>query len=447
MKYKKQVVIIFLITFLTVSFSFNFVKADTIDKPNERFFPVVVSPPVIWALGEIAVSLGVVAVGSSMLYDIGSRIKDDLGDKLLPYIVDGGIKLTAELLKSIASSCESLPNEEILDFTPIDLPTIKKDSFNYTHVLLPEEGDYKILRSYNIKGSEDWIKFNVYSGDVLLKTVQQIFRSDIRIGFGISRSGFSEPIRTECDIFIYRSDGSIAISSSQIIKDMYIGKNLRVELEFEHPLDRVTSYDYTHVKDNYSKDNYLTTSPSISDGTHTGVWELPSDSVIEGYQSGAIDFPITDSVGDKVTSLPLEDVIVDGTVDGTIDGTIGGITEGIGSITGLLQNILDFIKSIFIPTELEKIDFSPLYFSFSDKFPFCIPFDLIRMIKEFQSTEEKPIFHVDMSPFSSNKYSRGEVGFTIDLTKFDDLIKIVRTLTLISFIFTIAFKTRDIIKG
>lgn len=187
-----------------------------------------------------------------------------------------------------------------------------------------------------------------------------------------------------------------------------------------------------------SIDDLVTTIPfdnsSVTDipGTDTGV----------GEDTGVIEKPNTDVGEIPTTGEGLWDTLLGWL--GTLFAPLTALLEWIGE---MVNGILDALKNLIMPKEMDSIDFSPLYFSFADKFPFCIPFDLIRMVKEFQAEEEKPIFKVDMSGFSSGKLAKGEVGFTIDLTKFDDLILIVKTLTLVSFIFGIAFKTRDIIKG
>ena len=96
----------------------------------------------------------------------------------------------------------------------------------------------------------------------------------------------------------------------------------------------------------------------------------------------------------------------------------------------------------------KEIDFSPILISLEEKFPFCIPFDLNRMMQDFKASKEDPVFFVDMSPFnSSGSVAKGSMGFEIDLTIFEKLFLIVRYFILVSFVGFIIIKTRDLIRG
>lgn len=147
----------------------------------------------------------------------------------------------------------------------------------------------------------------------------------------------------------------------------------------------------------------------------------------------------------------------------SIDGTIAK-DDVIGDMTGELENVTD-IPGVIPDTDIDtdipidppinpsipdvsdptlpgdiSLDFSPLYFSLSDKFPFCIPFDLINSIKGLTAKKEVPRWEVT--------FDKGLVGsgsFVIDMSKFQLLIDILRYFTLLSFVVTLIIKTKDLI--
>lgn len=78
-----------------------------------------------------------------------------------------------------------------------------------------------------------------------------------------------------------------------------------------------------------------------------------------------------------------------------------------------------------------------------NKFPFCIPFDLIKVIKKMDSTSTAPKFEF---PF---KFERLGIDETIklDFKQFESVAVVVRWFILISFILLLIYTTRNLIKG
>lgn len=76
-----------------------------------------------------------------------------------------------------------------------------------------------------------------------------------------------------------------------------------------------------------------------------------------------------------------------------------------------------------------------------DKFPFCVPFDLIDAFKIMSAEPETPrwVFEFPI-PMSSEK-----VEIVIDFSPFNDLAKLLRTLLLLSFIVALIVGTRNLI--
>lgn len=95
-----------------------------------------------------------------------------------------------------------------------------------------------------------------------------------------------------------------------------------------------------------------------------------------------------------------------------------------------------------LPTEV-KLDFSPLYVNFKDRFPFSIPFDIYNVFKTFSTAERTP-------PKFDVEFDKGLVGrasFTIDLTQFDLVARLLRYFLLIMFLIGLMKITRSIMRA
>ncbi|MEG1709604.1 MAG: hypothetical protein RR285_12960 [Acinetobacter sp.] len=81
--------------------------------------------------------------------------------------------------------------------------------------------------------------------------------------------------------------------------------------------------------------------------------------------------------------------------------------------------------------------------SLNDKFPFCVPFDLIHLIQALSATPKSPKWEI---PFKFPSFGIDE-SLTLDLTRYETVAEIVRITTVISFIFFLILVTRRLIKG
>lgn len=128
----------------------------------------------------------------------------------------------------------------------------------------------------------------------------------------------------------------------------------------------------------------------------------------------------------------------------TIPGTLTGLWDDVKAIPGLVATaITDALTVEDTGTEEEN----RLSSIISDKFPFCIPFDLIDCIKVLESKSIPPRweipFIVDLGFASANE------SVVIDLSTEDwqPLVKIVRGFILLFYIFGLVLLTRNLIKG
>lgn len=83
-------------------------------------------------------------------------------------------------------------------------------------------------------------------------------------------------------------------------------------------------------------------------------------------------------------------------------------------------------------------------YDFSDLFPFCIPKDFYNLLCVFNAKAEAPKFEIpfDIS-YAGIEYHK---KFTLDMSEFEEVIKIFRLICIISFIVTLIWITRNFIK-
>lgn len=472
MKYKKQIVMICLITFLFLPF-------QKYEEPKAEILTLTTG--VIISCAALATVAGLVITNPDMLQDVGTIVYEGIKDidgaiekvgdkvkinvtktlleKLVPYLVEN---VPTDTVYRDENVSETLSSDSSFVYK-VSIPNVGSSvtyNMNYTGVGIPR---FRVSTVHKDYPNSAWY-------DICAKPIDDSSLSTFNIELKIERAD------TSYFNYTYYLNGAEYYTGSKSIKYMSDMINLRLERSVSSlngVVDGTLTFDKTDsicipytekntesVSADKPKEYFPVGSGSISVPIDTPLSNynpsvdnpisLPSDLVGDGISAdvdtstdtGAIDKPNVDVGETPTTGDSLWDTLLS-----WLSALFSPLFSLLSWIGDLLNSILDFLKSLVIPEEFNSLDFSPLYFSFANKFPFCIPFDLINMIKEFESEKKEPKFYVDMSAFSNNIAKTGNVGFEIDLTKFDELITIVRTITLISFIFYIAFKTRDIIKG
>lgn len=132
--------------------------------------------------------------------------------------------------------------------------------------------------------------------------------------------------------------------------------------------------------------------------------------------------------------------------DLTWDKVVGTTWENTLDVSNSKDTDLPTDKPLFpsfdLPTDV-KLDFSPLEISLKDRFPFCIPWDLVNSFRMFSSTLETPKFVVNFP----KDYLIGGGSFEIDFGKFSEVAAILRYFILIIFVVELIKKTRSLIGG
>lgn len=81
----------------------------------------------------------------------------------------------------------------------------------------------------------------------------------------------------------------------------------------------------------------------------------------------------------------------------------------------------------------------------SDKFPFCIPFDIVRLFTSFSEEAEAPHFHFCVIPENSFGLQNEAIYWDIDFADYDILVKILRVFLALAFTLWLIVITRRVI--
>lgn len=181
----------------------------------------------------------------------------------------------------------------------------------------------------------------------------------------------------------------------------------------------------------YPSDDYLVKMPDIpSVDTGTGEVTYP-DSIAYTKDAVSAPYPIGDD-GVKVPDIPF-DIPVDQTsgkpMDNTGTDTDNPSKPGEGTDTDKPSVNWPSAGDISLP----KLIIS--------KFPFCIPFDVARLIGLLEADPKTPIFHV---PLKVGTILNEEI--VLDLSQWDNAVRIIRWGELIAFVAGLVLVTRNYIK-
>lgn len=197
----------------------------------------------------------------------------------------------------------------------------------------------------------------------------------------------------------------------------------------------------------YPSDDYLVKMPDIpSVDTATGDVTYPNDTAYT-KDAVAVPYPV-DTEGVKVPDIPYDKVVDQSTgktLDDTDTGTDNPSKPGEGTDTGtntsLLQKILDLLKNFFdSPSDfrLNMDGFRNL--AIKDKFPFCIPFDMVDSVKQFAAEAADYQFRVKLD----TQYFK--VDHVVDLTPLAVPLAFFRYLVVAWFAWVLMSRTHDLMK-
>lgn len=197
----------------------------------------------------------------------------------------------------------------------------------------------------------------------------------------------------------------------------------------------------------YPSDDYLVRMPDIpSVDSATGDITYPNDTAYT-KDAVAVPYPV-DTEGVKVPDIPYDKVVdqstgkaLDDTGTDTDTPSKPGEGTDTGSNTSLLQKILDLLKNFFdSPSDfrLNMDGFRNL--AIADKFPFCIPFDLVDSIKQFAVTAKDFHFRIKLD----THYFK--IDHEVDLSDMVLPFAFFRYMVLVWFVWMLMLRTRDLVK-
>ena len=198
----------------------------------------------------------------------------------------------------------------------------------------------------------------------------------------------------------------------------------------------------------YPSDDYLVKMPDIPDvDVGTGAAVYPSD-LAYTKDAVAVPYPV-DSDGVKVPDIPF-DKVVDRSTGKTLDDTDTGTDtkpgEGTGTetgsgVSGLIGTIIGLLKNFFDSPSDFKLDMDGFRnLAIKDKFPFCIPFDMVASVKQFAATASDYQFRIKLD----TQYF--QIDHTVDLTPLALPLAFFRYLVVVWFVWVLMSRTHDLIK-
>lgn len=449
MRFKKQIIIICLFTFLFVPFN------RTVKTSAE---PITLTTSALYLLyGALATACGVVILNDDMLADVGERM-DSVLNKFVTVNNDTYvIERTAEVMALALNVALSLPKDDHLYSYPY--LTINQDGTikqNLTMPKYPKYPDYAIVGTFTASG------LPVDGGYI------SIFCEN---GNGVGNNRTSRYFAKNGDVL-----NLYGFESDHGYQTIRFGSLSGATVASVFPGTSISYlFDTRGVQTVAGKSVFIPYNPSVcpdipSDKVGEKAEELKGGSIVVNPYNPSIDSPLAPEWTNGSISYPLSepadipgvsvdtpsvDIPSDEVVDkpNTGDSVFDKFGEWLSTLLAslfkplvdLLKGILDFLKNLFIPSELIDLDFTPLYFDLTKKFPFCLPFDFARFFTDFNNLKERPILHIQMPEKYFNSYT-----LDIDLAFYDDYFpfsSILRYFLLISFIYYLIKYSRNIIGG
>ncbi len=238
----------------------------------------------------------------------------------------------------------------------------------------------------------------------------------------------------------------------------YINKN-KMEIVIKDGAVPVTGNIDTVVEqindyENTDKENHVTW-----DNIDSAINKNLIVGVIDEYYNPGIDIPIDTPTDLSGVNKRLDEVIEKlGAILGSI-GDINALTDeqlkeilkdlDLTNVDGLtIEQVREYAdereqaQEKELETELD-IDKFKVDNGIINKFPFCIPFDLIKVIKKMDSTATAPRFEF---PFKFQRLGINET-IVLDLSQFEKVAVVVRWFVLVSYLLLLIYATRSLIKG
>ena len=223
-------------------------------------------------------------------------------------------------------------------------------------------------------------------------------------------------------------------------------------------------YDYKIVNNKYGLFNIYTDQPFDNKLFNTAaeleVWlcqeanfafefgDLSTKDDVDDY-TAPVTSPFTGDATDAQTrATQLADDAAE-TEDGTVDVNIP-TTEDVLEVAAENPAVVidpEAAAELDIPVkppDLPEIDKGSVRL-WTTKFPFCLPFDVSRLISSLTSEAKIPNFHILIMPANSFGLSNSDIYVDIDFHPFEKLVRIIRFFLALSFVLFLIIVTKKLI--
>lgn len=200
--------------------------------------------------------------------------------------------------------------------------------------------------------------------------------------------------------------------------------------------DEITNFyeDVYNYTTNNSNNNYFTENKYLLPTDPTDVAKdiiVPAETIINNtYNNISPDVTVDQ---DYINNVVVPSIIagINANLKLNTDINMGDLT---------IDNVMDFTGNNADDDRWDKVTFWGL----EKKFPFCLPFDLYDFLSILDAEPRAPAFTV-VIPLSSFGFGLKDISFEVDLSYFDDVMQILRTMELLGSVLGLIFITKKIL--
>lgn len=367
------------------------------------------------------------AIGSAALR-IGKDLYQGIVDTFNAAYSDGKVSLGADVVTLPADATD----EEIKSFCNLFANKDVKSFYLADYTGTPDELVHHIY--YTVSGSVyRMVVDNAYGGGS-----SDLYERTIDIGSNTFKDAYFQIIRDRSFLMVTFFVETRNRTDYREYATSY-NKHLSVSLD---PI----SVSVPHPDLKYPSDDYLVKMPDIpSVDSATGAVTYP-DNIAYTKDAVSVPYPV-DSEGVKVPDIPY-DKVVDQSTGKTLDDTDTGTdtkpgtgTETGSGVSGLIGTIIGLLKNFFDSPSDFKLDMDGFRnLAIKDKFPFCIPFDMVDSVKQFAADAADYQFRVKLD----TQYFK--VDHVVDLTPLAVPLAFFRYLVVAWFAWVLMSRTHDLMK-
>lgn len=392
MRYKKQIVIICLFTFLFLPF-------QKYEEPKAEVLTVALTTGVIMGCAALATMCGVTITGNNIIKDVGNTVYEGIKD--IPGAIervgdDIKFNLTTDLFKTLFNICNALPTSSVKKFIPLLFDNDKIVSTRYTFngdcqgtfILSTSSGINKV----NLVGSFKSATVSYSVARKLDKVLVSFNNQGINVGGDVAL--FSSPLENPGSYYIECLNGSypysMTIESINVLSNTTLSYDSRstanvkedkykeyvdsghgvLTIPYDYPMSYPSSSNpYTNPNDILDLENNLEVLPipDIGDGDvtipDTGVGDvtIPDTSVGDTPTTGD---SLWDTLFGWLSSLfaPLIALLEwIGKLLNSIWEFLKGLLESlIKALKGLLDSLIELLKALFDKLFIPTLDVATL---------------------------------------------------------------------------------------